>query len=113
RYQYTERLANRIINASEGQPTRVGQYRHSRPTLVFYLRRPIETISNQKSLANFFDGNQRALLVTTSQAYPEVRPNVPADVVVLGEELQFPKRGKVLLLGRANCTGDRTASIRR
>src|SRR5205807_6637925 len=85
----------------------------ARPTLVFYMRRPVEAVSNRQVLSNFFAGSQNSFLVTTSQEFPDLRANLPADVVVLGEEIQFPKQGKVLLLGRATRTGQRSAGLTR
>jgi 4-amino-4-deoxy-L-arabinose transferase-like glycosyltransferase len=113
RYQYTERLANRIIEASGGRPAKVSHYRNSRPTLIFYLRQPVDVFWNPEALPSFFADNQNAFLVTNSQVFSDLQANLPADVSVLAEEDQFPRRGKVLLLGRSIRVGDSSENLKR
>jgi hypothetical protein len=77
------------------------------------MRQPVEAVKNRQALSNFFADSQKSFLVTTSQALPDLRANLPADVVVLGEEVQFPKQGKVLLLGRVTHSGQQAAHLAR
>jgi 4-amino-4-deoxy-L-arabinose transferase-like glycosyltransferase len=113
RLQYTAKIARAIVAASGNRPLKVAQYRNSRPSLTFYVQRPVATMRKRNDAIQFLSSSDDTLLVTTSQQYPDLQASLPADVVVLAEEPQFPKQGSVLLLGREQRLSQRPESLRR
>ncbi|HEX3598713.1 MAG TPA: glycosyltransferase family 39 protein [Lacipirellulaceae bacterium] len=98
------RFAARILTASDvtaGRTPRVATCDYLPPSLVYYLGRSVERLSDPTQVSAFFDGGGSALIMFRS-TYDKNRSSFPADIAVVAEEQRFLKSQTVVLLGRAD-----------
>ncbi len=112
--QQTSLRMSRYIERFGGRTTPVGTFRIFVPGLVYYADRPepIHGLKTPEDFAQMCDGAGEFLVITDPEGYAEIRPQLPADTVVLRREPRFYKSGEVLLLGRQSVQiADRDAAI--
>ncbi len=112
--QQTSLRMSRYIERYGGRTTPVGTFRIFVPGLVYYADRPepIHGLKTPEDFAQMCDGAGEFLVITDPEGYAEIRPQLPADTVVLRREPRFYKSGEVLLLGRQSVQiADRDAAI--
>ena len=111
RNQNTPLLADAIRRHSAGARARIATYGYFRPGLVYYCNHRIEALPGPNQVAEFLQtSSEGAFLVTTEEAYQDLRSRLPAPIGVLERSPWFLKSGQtVVLLGKvsANTLADR------
>jgi len=82
RYKPVSQLA-RAIEASEEPRAAVSTYKVAAPSLVFYLRRHIDQLFEERQLTDFLLAHPRGLCVMTDEEYAAVRERLPVPTRVL------------------------------
>ena len=82
RYKPVPHLA-RAIEAADPPAPPVATYRYATPSLVFYLRRHVDELLDERQLVDFFAQNPGAYCVMRAEDYPALRRvlDVPTRVV--------------------------------
>ncbi len=109
RHQPTPAVAEAIYRNSEGAP-QVAQFGYFRPSLVYYTDTRVEACKNIARVVDFLKQSNDAFVVTTDEHYGRLAAQLPADVVVLDRQPEFPHGGTVLVLGRKTIVAQRTAA---
>jgi 4-amino-4-deoxy-L-arabinose transferase-like glycosyltransferase len=125
RHRLSFKLTEMILNS--GTATEVGAFGSFEPGLVFYTGRPIRQLSRGEALRNpiaehseapttvapFLCQQRPAVLITTDRGYNEIAEVLPPDIEILAEVPRFFRRGKLILLGRAEVLRQAVATERK
>jgi len=102
RYQTSALFAGEIQTHTEGQPAIVRSVGYWRPSLVFYLRQPVEQFFSDEQVRDFCrQWPYRGFLLITGERYRQAAAWLPPDVTVLARRRWFLRSDQILLLGRA------------
>jgi hypothetical protein len=73
----------RVIEAASPPAVRVATYRYATPSLVFYLRRHVDELLDERQLVDFFVQYPGAFCIMRAEDYPAARDalSVPTRVV--------------------------------
>ena len=99
-HQNSASLAEWARSAGGGH-ARLGTFKHSPPSVVFYAKGPVTRCKGPEEVRHFFGGPEDALLVVDRDNLAAIEQALPAGVTVLARQPRFLKPGsEVLLLGR-------------
>jgi 4-amino-4-deoxy-L-arabinose transferase-like glycosyltransferase len=99
-WQVSEDLAN-VVAHDAGSNTKFVAFRELEPSMVYYARRNIETLSEPTAAAELFENNDQAYLLASADDLPALRAQLPPDVEVVARRPKFLESGEVVLLARA------------
>jgi 4-amino-4-deoxy-L-arabinose transferase-like glycosyltransferase len=95
----------RMIQAEAAAGDEIGYYRAAVPSMVFYLRRPIFSISDPPTMRSKFEGANRVFCVLGDRDYRYFRDNCKVELYVLSRNKQLPTQLR-LMLGKESPTGE-------
>ena len=101
-YQSSALFADEVYRQTGGQPALVHSVGYWRPSLIFYLRRPVTQLFSDEQVRDFCGRwPYRGFLLITGERYQRAAEWLPADVSVLARRRWFLRSEDLLLLGRA------------
>lgn len=106
RHKATPMLAEAIRQRSVGT-AHVAGFGYFQPSLVYYTDGRVDSCNSAERVLQFFEPKDDQFLITTEEQYTHLAAQLPADVVVLDRQPDFPRRGTVVLLGRKNDVAQR------
>jgi 4-amino-4-deoxy-L-arabinose transferase-like glycosyltransferase len=95
----------RTIEAEAIAGDEIGYYRAAVPSMVFYLRRPIFSISDPPTMKSKFEGANRVFCVLGDRDYRYFRENCKVELYVLSRNEQLPTQLR-LMMGKESPTGE-------
>jgi 4-amino-4-deoxy-L-arabinose transferase-like glycosyltransferase len=107
RHQPSPFVAEAIRQHSIGAP-QVAQFGYFRPSLVYYTDTRVEPCKTPQRLIEFLEESPDSFVVTTDEQYARLAAQLPADVVIVDQCAEFPRQGKVLVLGRKTAVAQRS-----
>ncbi|HWB13486.1 MAG TPA: glycosyltransferase family 39 protein [Pirellulales bacterium] len=101
RHQTSALFARVVHRHTGGELAIVRSFGYWRPSLVFYLRQPVQQFFYEEQIREFCQAwPYRGFLLTTSDRYALVGKYLPSDVCVLERKRWFLRSQDLLLLGR-------------
>jgi 4-amino-4-deoxy-L-arabinose transferase-like glycosyltransferase len=101
RHQTSALFARVVHRHTGGELAVVRSFGYWRPSLVFYLRQPVQQFFAEDQIREFCGAwPYRGFLLMTSDRYATVRQWLPSDVCVLERKRWFLRSQDLLLLGR-------------
>lgn len=82
RYKPVKPLSE-IIAANAGPDARVGYYRYTAPSMVFYLHRPALEYFHEEELINLFNQLDPAFMIMTENDYNAIKPQLSPEAHVI------------------------------
>jgi 4-amino-4-deoxy-L-arabinose transferase-like glycosyltransferase len=70
------------------------------PSLVYYSHGHVPQFQKCDEAIEYLESSPQAVVITYTRGYEELKPRLPADVVVLARRRRFLRRSEVLVLGR-------------
>ena len=82
RYKPVKALS-KVITQNAGLDARVGYYRYTAPTLVYYVRRPVLEYFHEEELTSLFAAEKPAYMIMTENEYEAIKPKLAAETSVI------------------------------
>jgi hypothetical protein len=82
RYKPVKALSE-VITQNAGPDARVGYYRYTAPTMVFYLQRPVLEYFHEEEMTALFADDKPAYMIMTANEYEAIRPKLAAETRVI------------------------------
>jgi 4-amino-4-deoxy-L-arabinose transferase-like glycosyltransferase len=82
RYKPVKPLSE-VIAQNAGPEARVGYFRYTAPTMVFYLHRPVLEYFQEDEMISLFGNNKPAYLIMSEAEYEAIKPKLPAQTRVI------------------------------
>jgi 4-amino-4-deoxy-L-arabinose transferase-like glycosyltransferase len=102
RHQNSAQFAEIVHRQTLNQPAVVRSFGYWRPSLVFYLRQPVEQYFADDDIRAFCQAwPARGFLLITGDRYANIQRWLPPDVCVLDRKRWFLRSQDILLLGHA------------
>ncbi len=108
-YQINGRVGAAIRNHIETEDVAISAFGYFPPSLAFYVRQRIDCCHDSETTHQFLDDSGARLLITTSDRYDELKPDLSDDTEILERLDRFPERGEIVILRRSNSSHARTA----
>ncbi|HEV3343095.1 MAG TPA: glycosyltransferase family 39 protein [Pirellulales bacterium] len=74
------------------------------PSLVYYSHGHVPQFQQCDEAIGYLERSPRAVVITYTRAYEELRPRLPPDVAIVARRRRFLRKSEVLVLGRHNET---------
>ena len=84
RYKPVKVLSD-VITRKAGPDTRVGYYRYTAPTMVYYLHRPVLELFQEEEVISLFAEAKPAYLIMTEGEYEAIKPKLAAETKIVAE----------------------------
>jgi 4-amino-4-deoxy-L-arabinose transferase-like glycosyltransferase len=82
RYKPVKALSN-VIAQNAGPDSRVGYYRYTAPTMVYYLHRPVLEYFREEEMTALFADSKPTYLIMTGTEYDAIKPKLPVETRVI------------------------------
>ena len=99
RYKPVKALSE-VISQNAGPGTRVGYYRYTAPTMVYYLRRPVLEYFQEEEMISLFAANEPAYMIMSENEYEVIKPKLAAETRVIAKRPLLRVRLNELFLER-------------
>jgi hypothetical protein len=90
----------RVIRREARPQDEIGYYRAAVPSMLFYLRRPIFSVSDPDTMVRSFQSEARVFCVVSPNDYEYFTQERKVTLTVLGRYAQLPTRLRTVLAGR-------------
>ena len=97
---------SRAIEARAKPGDEIGYYRLAVPSMLFYLRRPIFSASNEDIMAHQFEGEARVLCIMGERDYDYFTGSRNLNLVVLSRHPQLPTQIRAMLGRKSSAAED-------
>ena len=84
RYKPVKVLSD-VITKIAGPDTKVGYYRYTAPTMVYYLHRPVLELFQEDEVISLFAEGTPAYLIMTEADYEAIKPKLAAETRIVAE----------------------------
>lgn len=98
RFQTPQLIAREVSQSSEYRNSTVAVVGYFRPSMVFYLGRPIVFCTDQDQAIAVSNANESLVLIAPQEHYEQMKARMQKEMDVVQRVAKFPQQGELLIL---------------